>query len=92
MTPNGDDAVYAAGSAVAGAVAGAGIYATIGGVGLAVGGTAVGVTLGPFVAIGTGLGLTGYGIYWLGKQVGASNHHRPEGDSESPSDVDSTAT
>ena len=64
------DAVKAAGAGVAGAIVGAGTYATIGGVGLAVGGTAVGVTLGPFIAIGGGLALAEYGVYWLGKQIG----------------------
>jgi len=39
---------------------------------VAAAGTAVGVTLGPFVAIGAGLGTAAYGVYWLGKQVGAS--------------------
>ena len=66
------DTVNAVTSAVAGGAVGAGIYATTGGVGLAVGGTAIGVTLGPFVAIGAGVALTGYGIYWLGKQIGGS--------------------
>ncbi len=32
--------------------------------------TAVGVTLGPFIAIGAGVGAVGYGLYWLDKQVG----------------------
>lgn len=64
------DAVKAAASATVGAGAGAATYATIGGVGVAATGTAVGITLGPFIAIGAGIGLTGYGIYWLGKQVG----------------------
>jgi len=56
--------------AATGAAVGAGTYATIGGVGLAATGTAVGITLGPFIAIGAGVGLAGYGFYWLGKQVG----------------------
>ena len=55
---------------VGGAGVGAATYSVIGGVGLAIGGTAVGITMGPFIAIGTGLGLTFYGLYWLGKQVG----------------------
>ncbi len=46
-----------------GAAAGAGTYGIIGGVGVAATGTAVGVTLGPFIAIGAGVGLTGYGLY-----------------------------
>ena len=53
-----------------GAAAGAATYGAIGGVGIAATGTAVGVTLGPFIAIGAGIGLAGYGVYWLGKQVG----------------------
>jgi hypothetical protein len=53
-----------------GAGIGAGTYGLIGGVGVAATGTAVGITLGPFIAIGAGVGLAGYGVYWLGKQVG----------------------
>ena len=53
-----------------GGAAGAGIYGIIGGVGVAATGTAVGITLGPFITIGAGVGLAGYGLYWLGKQVG----------------------
>jgi len=64
------DATKAGVATVAGAGAGALTYGTIGGVGIAATGTAVGITLGPFIAIGAGIGLTGYGIYWLGKQVG----------------------
>jgi hypothetical protein len=41
----------------------------IGGVGVAAGGTAVGITLGPFIAIAATVGLVRYGIYWLGKQA-----------------------
>ena len=63
----------AGGAAVVGAGVGTGIYATIGGIGVAATGTAIGITLGPFIAIGAGVGLTGYGIYWLGKQVGSKN-------------------
>ena len=64
------DAVKAAGAGVAGSLVGAGTFATFGGIGVAAGGTAVGITLGPFIAIGAGLGLAGYGVYWLGKQIG----------------------
>ncbi len=53
-----------------GAAVGAGTYGAIGGIGVAATGTAVGITLGPFIAIGAGLGAAGYGVYWLGKQVG----------------------
>lgn len=63
-------AIKTVASGVCGAGVGAGVYGVIGGVGLAVGGTAVGLTLGPFIAIGTGIGTLGYGIYWLGKEVG----------------------
>jgi hypothetical protein len=64
------NALQAAGTTVGGAAAGAATYGIIGGIGVAAGGTAVGITLGPFICIGAGLGLTGYGIYWLGKQIG----------------------
>lgn len=64
------DGFKAATAGVVGAGAGAATYGVIGGVGIAVSGTAVGITIGPFVAIGAGLGLAGYGLYWLGKQVG----------------------
>lgn len=63
------DALKAGGSAVGGGAVGAAIYSVIGGIGIAGGGTAVGITLGPFIAIGSGIGLAGYGLYWLGKQV-----------------------
>lgn len=53
----------------AGAAAGAGLYGAIGGIGVTILGTAVGVTLGPMVAIGSGLGLVGYGFYSLGKRT-----------------------
>ena len=61
------------GATAAGGTVGAGIYGVIGGgVGLAACGTAIGITLGPFIAIGSGLGLVGYGVYCLGKQIGKS--------------------
>ena len=69
------DAAKAVVSAGGGAAFGAGVYSVIGGVGLAVGGTALSVTAGPFIAIGAGLGAVGYGIYWLGKQVGENKGH-----------------
>jgi len=40
-----------------GAAVGALTYSSIGGMGLAVGGTAVGITLGPMITIGAGVGL-----------------------------------
>jgi len=54
-------------SAGAGAVAGGATHATIGGMGLAVGGTAIGITFVPMVAIGAGAALIVYGIFRLGK-------------------------
>ncbi len=65
-------------AAVGGAGIGAGTYGIIGGVGVAASGTAVGITLVPFIAIGAGVGLTGYGIYWLGKQVGRKQQAEDE--------------
>lgn len=56
-----------ASAAARGATAGGAAYAAIGGVGLAVGGTAVGITLLPFMAIGALLGAAGYGLYAAGK-------------------------
>ncbi len=49
-----------------GAATGAVGYKTIGGMGLAFLGRAVGITLGPWMAIGTGVALAGYGLYRLG--------------------------
>lgn len=53
----------------AGALTGGGTYATIGGMGLAVGGTAVGITLGPMILIGSGVALAVCGAYELGKRL-----------------------
>lgn len=50
------DGFKAATAGVVGAGAGAATYSVIGGVGIAVSGTAVGITIGPFIAIGAGLG------------------------------------
>lgn len=61
---------------VLGGAAGAGTYGVIGGVGLTVVGTGVGITLGPFIAIGAGLGAAGYGIFWAGKQIERSRNGR----------------
>ncbi len=60
----------AAGAAAGGGAVGAGVYGTIGGIGVAAAGTAASITLGPFIAIGTGVGLAGYGVYKLGKWAG----------------------
>ena len=62
------EAAKAAGVAGIGAAAGAATYGVMGGIGVAAGGTAVGITLAPFIAIGAGIGLFGYGLYWLGRQ------------------------
>ena len=53
-------------SSVAGGVFGAGVYSVIGGIGVAATGTAVSVTLAPLIVVGSGLGATAYGLYWLG--------------------------
>jgi len=47
----------AVGHAVAGGVVGAGTYGVVGGVGVAVGGTAIALGLGSFIAIGAIVGL-----------------------------------
>ena len=70
MTDGKKEALRTVGAAAVGAGVGGVVYGTIGGVGLAATGTAVGVTLGPFIAIGAGVSAAGYGLYWLGKQVG----------------------
>src|SRR5437870_5155751 len=72
MANGGQEAAKAAGAVAAGAGVGAAIYGAVGGIGLAAGGAAVGITLGPFLLIGGGLGAAGYGLHWLGKQVGAA--------------------
>lgn len=70
MTEGQKEAAKTAAAAATGASIGAGIYGTIGGVGVVAAGTGVGITLGPFIAIGAGVGTAAYGVYWLGKQVG----------------------
>jgi len=57
---NKKEALIAAG---AGAVAGAGTSATIGGMGLSVAGTAIGIGAAPVAAAGAVVGLAGYGVY-----------------------------
>lgn len=64
------DAIKTAAASVAGGAFGAVIYGIIGGVGLAATGAGFSMTLGPLIAIGAGLGATGYGIFWLGKVLG----------------------
>ncbi len=53
-----------------GALTGVGAYSLWGGVGVAVGGTAVGLTLGSFAAVGAGAAGAGYGLYCLGRKAG----------------------
>ena len=72
------EALKAAGAAGVGAVTGAGVYGVVGGVGVAAGGTAIGITAGPFIAIGAGLALAGYGMYWLGTQVGSKSKEKQQ--------------
>ncbi|HMB30622.1 MAG TPA: hypothetical protein VKN82_02225 [Desulfohalobiaceae bacterium] len=56
-----------AGSTIGGACVGAGASAVIGRIGIVAMGTGIGVGMGPFIAIGAGLGATGYGVYKLGQ-------------------------
>jgi len=76
MKEGSKNALKTVGAAAAGGAAGAGVYWVIGGVGVAATGTAVGITLGPFIAIGAGLGAVGYGVYWLGKQAGGAGQKK----------------
>ncbi len=73
----GKEVGKAAGAGVAGGALGAGAYGLIGGVGVAATGTAVGITVGPFIAIGAGLALIGYGLFRLGRQVGRRQTKNP---------------
>ncbi len=50
------------------AILGAAAYGIVGGAGIAIGGTAIGLGLGTFMAIPATLGLVGYSIYRLGKK------------------------
>jgi len=65
----------AIGAAIVGAGAGAGAASVIGGMGLAVAGTAVGITMAPVAAAGAVVGLAGYGVSKLfeGKK---HKHHK----------------
>jgi hypothetical protein len=56
-------------SGIAGGAVSASIYGVIGGIGVAAAGTAVSVTLAPLIAIGSVLGVSAYGLYWLGSAV-----------------------
>ena len=75
VNTTGKEVLKTVGSSAIGGTAGAAIYSVIGGVGITAVGTGVGITLAPFVAIGAGLGAAGYGVFWLGKQIG--NRKRP---------------
>ena len=57
---NDFETAEAVGFAATGAVAGAGVAATVGGMGLAVGGTAVAITAAPVIAAGAVVGLAAY--------------------------------
>jgi hypothetical protein len=52
-------------ASIVGAGVGAGASAVVGGMGLAVAGTAVGVTMAPVAAAGAVIGLAGYGLFKL---------------------------
>jgi hypothetical protein len=52
----------AGGYAAAGGVAGAGLFAWLGGMGLAVGGTAISIGMAPLIVAGTVTGLAVYGV------------------------------
>lgn len=58
-------------SGFVGGAAGATTYGVMGGIGLAAAGTAVSVTLGPFIAVGVGLGAFTYGVFSLGRRCAA---------------------
>tara|TARA_B110001469_G_scaffold110139_1_gene111706 strand:- start:3248 stop:3457 length:210 start_codon:yes stop_codon:yes gene_type:complete len=60
---NSNEKKKAAAAAGAGAISGAIASSTIGGMGLAVGGTALSVGLAPVAVVGGIMGLAGYGIY-----------------------------
>lgn len=69
MNETGKVVLKTAGTSVLGGACGAGLYCTIGGVGLTAVGTGVGITLAPFVVIGASFGATGYGLVWLGRKL-----------------------
>jgi hypothetical protein len=70
VNETGKEVLKTTGTSVLGGACGAGLYALIGGVGVTAVGTGIGITLGPFIAIGAGIGGAGYGLVWLGKQIG----------------------
>lgn len=57
-----NNAGEAAGFVAGGVAAGAGLSAWLGGMGLAVGGTAIGIGMAPVVAAGAVVGLAAYGV------------------------------
>ena len=59
-------------SGTLGAITGIAIKTAIGRIGIAVCGTAIGITTGPMIAITTGVTLAGYGLY----KLGARNEHK----------------
>ena len=70
MSAFGLEAAKAGGGVAAGAAVGAGASAAIGGMGLAVGGTAVAVTMLPMVIAGGVVGGIIYGAWRIGKAMG----------------------
>ncbi len=60
--PPEDNLKEAAGFAAGGAAAGAGASALLGGMGLAIGGTAVGIVMAPILGLGAIVGLAAYGL------------------------------
>lgn len=59
----GEEIIKASSAVVAGAAAGGTLYASIGGGGLAIAGTAIGIGAGPFLVAGMIVGMAGYGVY-----------------------------
>jgi hypothetical protein len=74
-----DQDAIAISAVVAGAGLGAGASAVLGGMGLAVAGTAVGVTMAPLAAAGAIIGLAGYGVARL---FGDPPQKKQEGEKE----------
>lgn len=58
-------------AAIAGAASGAATYGVVGGVGVAALGTAVGITLAPWMILGAAVVTTGYGVYQAGRRAGS---------------------
>lgn len=73
MADTKKEIVHATTAGAVGAGVGASAFAIIGGVGVAALGTAVGLTLVPFIAVGTAVGLGGYGLVRIGKEIGAAS-------------------